>query len=503
MQVTKQNFEQSFQIFSDLVNSPKTEFISYDFEMTGIRTTEKESYNDMPFERYEKCAQVARKYALIQAGLTVFHKEDSKYTAYPFNAYVIRRKIENTSYKPEVVLESGAIKFNAEHGCDFDQWIKNSVTHIDREQYANLLKEVEQKNDLSQAERNKAINSIHQSLGFTKFFELVGKRNVPIVGHNCYMDLLFLHNSFIGALPQYYSKKLSVEEEEEQKHSQEANDEESKESSTQSNNYKERIFSSFQKLYDSKAISVSFFKEFMTDDNKSTSLESLKEFIYTNLSKYRLAEIQLGQGAYQDYNWDDPNNQQKFHEAGFDSYLTGWIFLQLRQFYVENFKKTEKDFENTFLNNINVMNNRYFLSFGQEEDILQTQILNGNISDDILHIFAHNDPVDPIKEQQQEKMEKFQKQIQDYFESQQYSSRVRASIQNQNFIFIELSLQNNKDQVDIDNLKKKLENDIKEIQKMASELSVKEYEQLIFQQRHNTKKFNNAKPKNNKYQNKK
>ncbi|KAL4474431.1 hypothetical protein ABPG72_007830 [Tetrahymena utriculariae] len=503
MQVTRQNFQESFQIFSELVNSPKTEFISYDFEMTGIRTTEKESYNDMPFERYEKCSQVAKKYALIQAGLTVYHREENQYTAYPFNAYIIRRKIENTSYKPEIVLESGAIKFNAEHGCDFDKWIKNSVTYLDREQYVNLLNEVEQKKDLSLAERNNVINSIHQSLGFTKFLELVGKRNVPIVGHNCYMDLLFLHNSFIGTLPQYYSKKLSIEDEEEQKYSPEINEEQSKESSNQTNTYKENVFSAFQKLYDSKTISVSFFREFMTEENKSTSLESLKQFIYTNLQKYRLADIKLGQGIYQDYNWEDPNNQQKFHEAGFDSYLTGWIFLQLRQFYIENFKKTEQDFENTFLNNINVMNNRFFLSFGQEDDILQTQILNGIISDDIFHIFAHNDPVDSSKEQQQDKMDKLQKQIQEYFESQQYSSRVRVSIQNQNFIFIELSLQNNKDQVEVNNLKKKLENDLQVIQKIAQKLSIKEYEQQIFQQKHCNKKFNNGKFKNNKPQHKK
>ncbi|KAL4429512.1 hypothetical protein ABPG74_014287 [Tetrahymena malaccensis] len=503
MQVTKDNFDKSFQIFSELVNSPKTEFISYDFEMTGIRTTEKESYNDMPFERYEKCSQVAKKYALIQAGITVYHKDDSQYTAYPFNAYIIRRKIENTSYKPEIVLESGAVRFNAEHGCDFNQWIKNSATYLDREQYNNLLKEVEQNSNLSQVEKNNALDNINKSLGFTKFFELVGKRNVPIVGHNCYMDLLFLHNSFIGTLPQYYSKKLSIEDEEEQKQSPEIYDEESKEYSIQKKTFKESIFSNFQKLFDSKAISVSFFKEFMTEDNKSTSLENLKQFIYTNLQKYRLADIKLAPGVYQDYNWDDPNNQQKFHEAGFDSYLTGWIFLQLRQFYMENFKKTEKDFENTFLNTINVMNNRFFLTFGQDEDILQTQILNGIISDDILHIFSHFEPADQQRELQQEKMEKLQKQIQEYFESQQYSTRVRTSIFNQNFVFIELSLQNNKDQVDINNLKKKFENDLHEIQKMAQELSIKEYEQCIFQQKHNNKKFNNGKPKNNKQQHKK
>ena len=82
-------------------------------------------------------------------------------------------------------------------------------------------------------------------------------------------------------------------------------------------------------MYDSKAISVSFFKEFMYEENKSTSLENLKDCIYSDLPRYRLANVRLADG-YQDYDWDIPSNTQKFHEAGFDAYLTGWIFLQLR-----------------------------------------------------------------------------------------------------------------------------------------------------------------------------
>ena len=39
--------------------------MSYDFEMSGIRTTEKESFNDLPFERYEKVINFLVNYDVI------------------------------------------------------------------------------------------------------------------------------------------------------------------------------------------------------------------------------------------------------------------------------------------------------------------------------------------------------------------------------------------------------------------------------------------------------
>lgn len=90
MQISQKNYKEGFEAFRNVLSSPKTEFIAFDFEMSGIRTQEKESYNDMPFERYEKCANVARKYCLIQVGISVFYKEeDNTYVCHPFNAFII------------------------------------------------------------------------------------------------------------------------------------------------------------------------------------------------------------------------------------------------------------------------------------------------------------------------------------------------------------------------------------------------------------------------------
>jgi len=33
--------------------------------------------------------------------------------------------------------------------------------------------------------------------------ELLWKSKIPIVGHNCFFDLLFIYDAFIGSLPDY------------------------------------------------------------------------------------------------------------------------------------------------------------------------------------------------------------------------------------------------------------------------------------------------------------
>lgn len=39
-------------------------------------------------------------------------------------------------------------------------------------------------------------------------FEAVSLRRVPYIGHNCYMDLIFLQNAFNGGLPAEYTREI-------------------------------------------------------------------------------------------------------------------------------------------------------------------------------------------------------------------------------------------------------------------------------------------------------
>lgn len=65
---------------------------------------------------------------------------------------------------------------------------------------------------------------------------------------------------------------------------------------------------------------------------KSTTLEKIKDFIYSNEAAYLKVKVSLADG-HSAYDWEKGKGE-KFHEAGFDSHLTGWVFLQLRELYM-------------------------------------------------------------------------------------------------------------------------------------------------------------------------
>lgn len=69
----------------------------------------------------------------------------------------------------------------------------------------------------------------------------------------------------------------------------------------------------------------------MVEQNHSTSLENIKDYIYSDRENLLRVKVRLADG-YQAYDWEK-GNSAKFHEAGFDSHLTGWVFLQLRELY--------------------------------------------------------------------------------------------------------------------------------------------------------------------------
>jgi len=139
------------------------------------------------------------------------------------------------------------------------------------------------------------------------------------------MDLLFLYNSFISPL----SKQFSSSNAPSSTSNNEDDDDEDGKSSGKQPSYKETLNRFLPLIFDSKAMANAFLRDSMGAGEKSTSLENIKEFIYKDLATFRTVSVKLATGC-EDYDWDIPGNGKKFHEAGFDSYLTGWVFLQLR-----------------------------------------------------------------------------------------------------------------------------------------------------------------------------
>ena len=70
----------------------------------------------------------------------------------------------------------------------------------------------EQRKEYEEKKHKEKVDYMNSAIGFTRVIELLIKAKKPLVGHNCYFDLLFLYNSFLENLPKKYSdfkKKLN------------------------------------------------------------------------------------------------------------------------------------------------------------------------------------------------------------------------------------------------------------------------------------------------------
>lgn len=135
-------------------------------------------------------------------------------------------------------------------------------------------------------------------LGFTKVFRLLIGLKKPIVGHNVLMDLALLAHTFESPLPHSYVK------------------------------FKGFLQDLFPTVYDTKSISYELRN--LLPDNKRWK-QNLLDALY--------AYFKDGDGRHLALNSpyikvkDDVFCEQ-FHNAGFDSYCTGYIFIRMAHIFV-------------------------------------------------------------------------------------------------------------------------------------------------------------------------
>lgn len=131
--------------------------------------------------------------------------------------------------------------------------------------------------------------------GFTRLFESIVKMKKIVVGHNCFMDLLFIYNSLIDPLPKSHQQ------------------------------FKRTISKIFPVIYDTKTILYRVKKDYPDIRALIGNGKSLNDF-YQSLTS----------AQYRDNFFHDPiisskNGKvvERIHNASFDSYCTGCVFIKL------------------------------------------------------------------------------------------------------------------------------------------------------------------------------
>ncbi|KAL0894106.1 hypothetical protein ABMA27_014150 [Loxostege sticticalis] len=131
-------------------------------------------------------------------------------------------------------------------------------------------------------------------LGFSLIINLLASYKKPIIGHNMFLDTILLHNQFIGPLPNKYST------------------------------FKKNIHELFPNMYDTKYISHEMGRKLTFDEVwKSNALQDLYEFF----SEGKCKKLQQGVNPIR---LKTPFNvKQSYHEAGWDSYCSGYCFIRM------------------------------------------------------------------------------------------------------------------------------------------------------------------------------
>ena len=146
---------------------------------------------------------------------------------------------------------------------------------------------------------------VESELGFSLYIEYLCKKQIPIIGHNIYYDMMFLYDKLIGDLPDdFYT-------------------------------FKQKVHEYFPKIYDTKYIST-----VLTKNNKKCNIEK------TNLDNVYKAVIKNKYDTYIDFFPDAPNGfclyndmeRDKLHDAGYDSIITGRSFILLNKALENHFE---------------------------------------------------------------------------------------------------------------------------------------------------------------------
>lgn len=147
--------------------------------------------------------------------------------------------------------------------------------------------ELELKYDLNEV-------TVSNLLGFTKVFRLVTSLAKPLVGHNILMDLMLIIDKFETILPPSYSS------------------------------FKKLAHDLFPIIYDTKNLSFNF-KHLMPDAKlwSQNTLESLYQYFKDGSGRHLVRHSPLIELA------TDGSSAYRFHDAGWDSYCTGYIFIRM------------------------------------------------------------------------------------------------------------------------------------------------------------------------------
>lgn len=183
---------------------------------------------------------------------------------------------------------------------------KNLWTYIENNEFCIRKVSLSEFEKL-QSEYNLEEHLLLDLLGFTRIFRLMTTLKKPLIGHNLLHDILLMYENFEEPLPVPYSK------------------------------FKKNISQMFPVIFDTRIIAYNVGRKLIPKDKmwREKGLESIFEYFKNGTGRHlalnspAIEEAVENNGCY-----------GKFHEAGWDSFCTGYIFIRMA--YLNVYKKYPK-----------------------------------------------------------------------------------------------------------------------------------------------------------------
>ncbi|KAF9550733.1 Target of EGR1, member 1 (Nuclear) [Mortierella hygrophila] len=215
-QVTKHNLAQMQPMIVHLLK--EAAFIALDAEFTGLGSSSQITRAKDIQERYQHLCALAKGHALVAFGLSLFIKtEPSSKTGQDKGGYDVdmedagqqqgkgkkRRsneferayRVHNFNFsmlvERDYMVSPNSMLFLAENGLDLNQWIMEGIPYTGGDRLTN---------EGGRGNPNGIMRSI---------FRRIMTKQVPVVVHNGFLDLIFLYHSFYADLPPKLSTFLA------------------------------------------------------------------------------------------------------------------------------------------------------------------------------------------------------------------------------------------------------------------------------------------------------
>ncbi|KAF9203747.1 Target of EGR1, member 1 (Nuclear) [Haplosporangium sp. Z 27] len=196
-QVTKHNLAQLQPLIVLLLK--QAAFIALDAEFTGLGPKAVTTKASDIQERYQHLCDLARSHALVAFGLSIFIKTDPVTSGSDEGAAASTNATDTSSdlerayrvhnfnfsmlSETDYAVSPRSMLFLAENGLDLNQWVLEGIPYTGGDRLTN---------EGGRGNPNGIMRSI---------FKRIMTRQVPVVVHNGFLDLVFLYHSFYAGLP--------------------------------------------------------------------------------------------------------------------------------------------------------------------------------------------------------------------------------------------------------------------------------------------------------------